>query len=102
MKPFLHVSLGISALLLTGSLFVRSILPAHAEPPKPEMILDEGDAGNGRYQVSSWESAANKESDVVILDTKTGKTVVYSRSTDTYKAAWEKMDHQLPATPFAE
>ena len=104
---FLSVSLGISAVLLSASVFMYSINPTKAATldkfPTPEKFTaDEGNTLGKyaiQYQMLSWTDGGSRTNVQIamVYDSQTGKSVVYESDNG---GAWARMASQLPASPM--
>lgn len=104
MNKFLQISLGVSAILLSGALFMRSIQPAYAEP-SPLKQLSNTTVASGKYMMNQ-ACVFNAEAStvyhyVLVWDTETGKSKMYwFDRTDKRTYEWEAFGKDLPAVPL--
>jgi len=104
MNKFLQISLGVSAMLLSGAFFIRSIQPAHAEV-SPMKQLANNTMSSGKYMMNQ-ACVFNAEAStvyhyVLVWDTETGKSKMYwFDRTDKKTYEWEQFGKDLPAVPL--
>jgi len=101
MKPFLQISIGISIMLLSGSLFIRSIQTASAAPaPQPKEFIEEGTNKIGTYMMQYSEvvnASDQSEYHILVWDTQTGKSEDYAWS---FSSSTWKPTGGLPENPL--
>ena len=104
---FLQSCIGLSIVIVSITFFIWSINDVHAAPG-PDKFLQQNTNKIGKYQAcySTLQSidhgsdiAGSVIYSVLIIDTETGKTVLYYNSSST-KYMWKKDPVQLPQVPF--
>jgi uncharacterized membrane protein len=104
MNKFLQISLGVSAMLLSGAFLIKSIQPAHAEVA-PMKQLTSNAMASGKYMMNQ-ACVYNAEGTtvyhyVLVWDTETGKSRMYwFDRTDKKTYEWEQFGKDLPAVPL--
>lgn len=104
MNKFLQISLGVSAILLSGALFIKSIQPSYAEP-SPMKQLGNNTVASGKYMMNQFAVYSTTENTIyqyiLVWDTETGKSKMYwFDRTDTKSFEWEPYGKDLPASPL--
>jgi len=104
MIKFLQISIGISAILLSGALFVKSIQPSYAESVPPKQLTNTTIAA-GKYMMNQFAVYSVSENTiyqyVLVWDTETGKSKMYwFDRTNKKNFEWEAFGKDLPATPL--
>lgn len=101
-NKFLNVCLGLSAILLSSALFVRSFSTAKAEElPAPQHFMAEGGNKTGKYQMMMSRVAYNDGTSnvrIMVWDTETGRSVYWRINPE--DNGWTKMGDQLPSNPM--
>jgi hypothetical protein len=95
---FLQITLGISALLLSGALFIKTLTPASATPPTPVAFEQQGTSSIGKYQIDL--EVANDPDAVyfyaVIWNTENGENSIYAKNSKT-GGEWVPWTYNIPS-----